>query len=172
MNPDEKAFRYTTDVQKKLHQEREMKKPSPNERMVQEAMDEISSYAFWCDNCQEDFNSPAYKTVHRLFGDPVVCYRTHHEECGEECIRLITHRDHDPYYYLSERINLQRNEYTSDLLQAEQYGFQTHYGDPFLEHERELKLKEERIIMGYKEKGLAGGSLGEQERLRRMRKRI
>lgn len=168
---EQKMVKYVRDIQDKQKRDREMAKPTPYERMAEQAMDEVFSYAFWCDSCQEDFDSPAYKTVHRLFGDAVVCYRAYHEKCGEESIRLVTHRDHDPYYHLSERVHLMRGEYADDVLQADQYGFRTHYGEPFEEFERKLKLKEERIIMGYKEKGLAGGSVREQERLGRLRRR-
>src|SRR3990167_9345925 len=132
----QRLSQYAEDVQAKLKEERELNKPSIHEKMAEEAKPFIDAYAFFCEECQEDFDAPAYKETHRFFGDYIVTYRAIHEEnengkeCGEECIRLVTHRDHDPYYYLSERVNMQRNEYYADLLQHDQYGFETLYGNP------------------------------------------
>lgn len=132
--------------QKRLAEERERNKPSINERMIEEGKSFIDSYDFWCDVCEEDFTASASRHVHRLYGEPMVTYRAHHE-CGEECVRLITHRDADPYYDLSEKIHEQRNEYTADLLRHEDYGFKTLYGEPFEDYNKRLKKREERKIL-------------------------
>ena len=173
-NEAERLSRYAKDVQSKLTQERELQKSTPHQRMAEEAKDFIQSYNFFCEECQEDFTAPAYKEAHRFYGDYIVTYRAIHEEneneepCGEECMRLVTHRDHDPYHNLSDKINRDRNEYALDVLQHDQYGFNTLYGRPFQEHEDKLKEKEERLYLREREKGLKGESLQVKEKLRRM----
>lgn len=174
----ERMSDYTRDVQAKLKQDRELKKPSIHERMAEEAAMFVDHYNFFCEECLEDFTSPAYKEVHRFYGDYIVTYRAIHEEnedgedCGEECIRLVTHRDHDPYYYLSETVNQQRNQYYTELLQHEQYGFETMYGNPFREHDDKLKEKEERIFMRRRKTGLHGESLRSKEELRQFHENL
>lgn len=174
----ERLHRYSKDVMAKQEEERRMAKPSIHQKMAEEAENFKSHYSFFCEECQEDFVSPAYKVVHRFYGDYIVTYRAIHEEneddeeCGEECIRLVTHRDHDPYYWLSDKVNRERNEYSVDLLQAEQYGFKTHYGNPWGETEDKLKEREEKILSRAREMGLRGDNLATQERLRRFRGQI
>jgi len=112
------------DVQGQLDIEKERKKPNPNERMVENTPDIVDTYDFWCDECEKDFSSRAYKTVHRLYGDAIVSYRARCE-CGNECQRLVSHRDHDPYYARSEKVRRSRGEFSQDMLQPDQYGFNT-----------------------------------------------
>jgi hypothetical protein len=154
--------------QVQLQRDRELHKPSPNELMAENTPDMISSYDFWCDECDEDFSSPAYKTVHRLYGDPVVCYRTTHE-CGNDCLRLVSHKDHDPYYWKSGKIRRQRALYAQDVLQADDYGFRTLYGAPYREFEKEIGRQEEDIIRREREKGFKGLSLKAQEEMAHLR---
>ena len=168
MNEIARLKQRVKDIQDEQARERELHKPKPNERMAEDTPDFIESYDFWCDVCELDFTAPAYKTVHRLYGDPVVCYRTRHE-CGEECVRLISHRDHDPYYQKSEKIRRQRNEYVADVLQAEQYGFKTRYGDPYEKFNKDLEKREKEIIQSEKDKGFKGLSLQAQQELNRLR---
>jgi len=158
------------DQQASLARERELHKPTPNERMAEDTPDFISSYDFWCEDCDIDFSSEAYKVVHRLYGDPIITYRAECPECGQECVRLVSHRDHDNYYNLSERIISDRNQYAVEVLQHEEFGFETYYENPFKKFDIDLKAKEERIIRMEREKGLKGLSLATQEHLRNIRK--
>ena len=158
------------DQQVLLDKERERKKKKPNVLMAEEAG--LTAWMdFWCDNCQEDFTCEAYKTTHRLYGDPIVVWRAKCPVCEEESIRHITHKDEDPYYQKSDKIRRQRNEYSAELLQAEEYGFKTHYGD----HNKEWNVKyeehEKGILKLEHEKGLKGLSKKSQDRLKLMAKR-
>lgn len=155
------------DKRKQMELERERQKPSPNQKMAEGALDFVE-YDFWCDACMVDFSAMAHKTVHRLYGDHIAVYRAIHEDCGTECIRHITHRDHDLYYQVSDKINRQRNEYADDVLQAEQYGFRSNFGEPWEEYNNRLKEKEEKIIKGEMDKGFRGLSFEAQERIRRL----
>lgn len=155
---------YDQQVERDL--ERKRHEPNVNERMAADTPDTISSYDFWCDECEEDFSAPAWKTVHRLYGDPVVAYRTRHE-CGNECIRLLSHRDQDPYYQQSEKVRRQRNIYTADMLRPDQYGYRSLYGRP--DFDKTLREMEENAIKEERERGFNGLSLETQEKLARIR---
>lgn len=164
----ERLKQRVNDIREENEKDRLLHKKRPNELMVENTPDFIESYDFWCSECEEDFDSPAYKTIHRLYGDPIVCYRTRHS-CGNECVRLVSHRDHDQYYQLSEKIRRQRNEYARDALQADEYGFRANYGNPYAEFEKNLIEKEEKIIQNERDKGLKGLSLEAQQKLAKLK---
>jgi len=152
----ERLRQRTADIQAELAKEREKNKPSIHENMITEAKAWLDRYDFWCEKCQEDFTAKAMMTTHRLYGEPVAVYRAYHEECGEEAVRLITHRDHDLYYYLSEKVHIQRNQYRQDLLQSEEFGFETFYGKPYKGFEERLQKSEEKRFLKNKQAGLGG----------------
>ncbi len=162
------AKQFVQDIQEQKRIERERQKPSPNKRMAEDAKDYLDSYPFWCDECEKDFDAECHKTWHRLYGDWIAVYRGYCD-CGEECVRHITHKDHDPYYQKSERINRDKNHFAVETLQAEEYGFRTHYGEPWKEYYAKLQRAEEKIITGEREKGFGGLSFQSQEELKRIR---
>lgn len=166
MNETQRLKNWVKDHQESLAKDRERKKKKPNEWMAEEAGAEVKAYDFWCDECEVDFTQEGYKTVHRLFGDPIVAYRTEHE-CGNECIRLMTHRDHDDYYIRSDKIQEQRNQYETEFLMHEQYGFNTLYGNPFHKTEKEKEEYVEKVMSS--EVGLKGRSLKQKEKLRKLK---
>ena len=133
--------------------DKEREKPKSNEVMAREASDYAESFPFWCADCREDFTAEAYKEWHRIYGDAIAVYRAKHEQCGNECIRHITHKDEDPYYSQSEVVQEQRNQYSLDILQPNQYGYRNQYGDPWEKYE-DLKIKKaEERFKAEREKG-------------------
>ena len=142
------------DQQELLRQDRQRKKKKPNERMDEQKPDHLDTYPFWCDSCQEDFKSPCYKTKHRLFGDIIAVYRAKCPICEEDCIRHVTHKDEDPYYQRSTKIRRQRNQYAFEMLQPKDFGFKTHYGDPYPGFTGLMQEKEERMIKEQLDQGL------------------
>jgi len=143
---EERLKKRIKDQQALQDQERRKKKKSINELMEEEKPLNLGTYDFWCENCQEDFEAPCHKTRHRLYGDTVAVWRGRCPECGDEAIRHITHRDEDKYYQRSTRIRRQRREFAHELLQAGDYGFRTHWGEPYAEfNERMQKQEEEKI---------------------------
>src|SRR3990172_8435299 len=69
---DQEKYRLTERVkgqQKALERERELHKDNPNEAMAKDLADQMDSYPFFCETCWEDFTAPAYKTIHRLYGE-------------------------------------------------------------------------------------------------------
>ena|SRR3990167_4405641 len=160
------------DQQKLQEQEKERQKKKPNVLMEEETGKMIGSFDFWCDDCQEDFSSWAYKTSHRLYGDRVAVWRTQCPICEEECIRLITHKDEDPYYYKSSKIRRQRNEYSTDLLQAEEYGFKSYYGNVDEEKIKKLEMQEQRFLEDEWDIGLKGKSFKTKQALIKRNKKM
>lgn len=154
-----------------LEQERERKKKKPNVKMEEATPDRLSRFDFWCRDCEEDFEAPCVKTKHRLEGDMIAVWRAMCPDCGTDCIRHITHKDEDMYYYRSTKIRHQRNEYAEDLLQAGEFGFKTRYGEPYEEFMRKMQGREEELIMEEKKIGLKGRSFSTQQKLRELRGR-
>uniref|UniRef100_A0A6M3IMZ5 Uncharacterized protein n=1 Tax=viral metagenome TaxID=1070528 RepID=A0A6M3IMZ5_9ZZZZ len=145
MNELQSGKKRVADVQAALARDREFKKPRPNQRMAEDVPDS-ARYSFWCDECDKDFNADAHKESHHIFEDLIITYRAECE-CGRECVRLISHRDLDPYYHLSEMIREERNRYRNDVLRHDEYGFETLYGrQHFKEHEDNQKAREERKL--------------------------
>lgn len=139
--------------------------------MDEDLPDSLPAYDFWCDNCQLDFSASCYKTRHRLFGDTVAVYRGECPICEDKCHRLVTHRDEDLYYQKSTKIRRERNQYAWEVFQLEDYGFKTHYGNPYTYQHEKLAQKEWKIIEAEREKGLRGLSLETKERLRKLRRK-
>ena len=165
MNETERLKKYTEDIQEDLRKNRERRKPKPNENMDRDIPDKLESFDFWCDTCQEDFQSPARKTRYRLEGDVIATLRGECPECGEIAIRYATHRDQDPYYQKSLKIRRQRNQYRIDMLQGKEYGFRTYYGDPDAEFNKIIAREEERIFRADLATGLKGQSLKAKRKL-------
>lgn len=159
MRETERLKKYTEDFQDDLRKDRDRRKPGPNENMDRDIPDRLSSYDFWCCECQEDFRSPAVKSRYRLEGDVIATLRGECPECGEVAIRYATHRDQDPYYQKSTKIRRQRNKFVVDMLQGQEYGFRTHYGDPDTEFNKIIAEQEEGIMRADMSTGLRGQSL-------------
>ena len=169
MNEIERLKKRTRDQQEMMRQERQRQKLNPNENMDADIPNRLSSYDFWCSLCQEDFSAPAWKTRYHSDGSLIAVLRGQCPECGETAVRYVTHRDQDPYYQRSWKIRRQRNQYLIETLQAEQYGFRTHYGEPYGEFQKGLQ-REEEIALGVDRKaGLRGPSLKAKERIERFK---
>jgi hypothetical protein len=125
MNELSRLKKYTQNVQEQLKLERESKKNNPNQNMADEGKSSIESYQFWCKDCKFDFTSSAHRYICRIYGYPINSYWTRCPECKRWCKRLISHRDHDPYYNKSKVVLRMRNENAQDILQPGQFGYNT-----------------------------------------------
>lgn len=159
MNENQRLKQRTKEIQKQLSIDRERRKPKPNENMDMDIPDKLESFDFWCDTCQQDFESPARKTRYRLEGNIIATLRGECPDCGETAIRYATHRDQDPYYQKSTKVRRQRNQYRIETLQGKEYGFRTHYGNPDEEFNKTIAREEERIFRNDLASGLKGQSL-------------
>mgnify|MGYP001571142001 CR=1 FL=1 len=169
MDETTRLKKYTEEIQEDLRIDRQRKKPKPNENMDADIPDNLKSFDFWCDTCQEDFEAPARKTRYRMEGDVIATMRGECPECGETVIRYVTHRDQDPYYQRSMKIHRQRNQYRTEMLQAEEYGFKTHYGDPNEIVDKKLAEQEKKIAKADLSIGLKGQSLKAKRKLEQLR---
>lgn len=167
-NETQRLKKHTEEFQEDLRKDRQRRKPKPNENMDKDIPDKLESFDFWCDTCQQDFQSPARKTRYRLEGDAIATLRGKCPDCEEIAIRYATHRDQDPYYQKSLIIRRQRNQYRIEMLQGKEYGFKTHYGDPDKDFNKRMVGVEEHIIKSELITGLKGQSLKTQERLRQL----
>ena len=165
MSQIDRLKRYTEEIQEELRMDREKRKPNPNLNMDRDIPEVLKLFDFWCSTCQEDFVAPARKTRHRMGGDVIATIRGECPECGESAIRYATHRDQDPYYQRSTKMRRQRNKYQVEMLQAQEYGFKTHYGDYRADFNKRMAENEERIIKEDLKLGLKGQSLKTKERL-------
>jgi len=166
----ERLKQRTEALQEELRIDRERRKPKPNENMDKDIPDRLRAYGFWCDVCQEDFTASAYKTRYRIDGHIIATLRGRCPDCETAAIRYATHRDQDPYYQRSIIIRKQRNQNRIEMLQANEYGFRTHYGDPDLEFNKIMAREEERLIRAELSVGLHGQSLRTKNKLEELRK--
>ena len=150
--------------------EKDRLKPKPNDLMADDIPERMASYDFWCDPCREDFKSPAIKTTYKLDGNKISTIRGECPECETIAIRYATHRDQDPYYNKSKSIRRSRNQFATELLSAEDYGFKTLYGLPYEQFMQRQMEREEEILAEERTIGLKGQSLEMKERLAKLLK--
>lgn len=168
MNETERLKEYAKEIEKTLKQDRERRKPKPNENMDKDIPDFMDSFDFWCDTCKQDFQSPARKSRYRMEGDVIATLRGKCPDCEEMAIRYVTHRDQDPYYNKSLNIRRQRNQFRIEMLQGKEYGFRTHYGDPDKDFNDRILDAEEKIIKEELGVGLRGQSLKMKDKLQQL----
>ena len=165
----ERLEKRLADREKLERQERERHKKNPNERMIgEDSRERIESYPFFCNVCQEDFDSSAIRNIYHLDGKVYAVWRARCPYCDEWCVRYISHRDEDPYYYNSKRVLKERSESEEDLLQPGEYGFNTRYGEPYKKAQKLWDDHRRDIFMAERRKGLSGNSLESKERLRKL----
>lgn len=85
---------------------------------------------WWCDKCKKDFKSVGIKFVETDWSNPtqrVAFYRT---KCFADhfCVRWITDKWRDPYWFRSRQVANERAKYANDILQEFQSGYNLMYG--------------------------------------------
>ena len=93
------------------------------------------THNFWCDICEEDFESPGHETGNR-YGKWFVGT----DPKGHRAIRYITEKHLDPYFRKFRNLREQRVHYRKDLLQPGQKGFAMTYP----KQKREMEKADER----------------------------
>lgn len=86
---------------------------------------DIELLDFYCPHCDLDFIARAKKQIDSWA--PIAYYKTKHR-CGTWCIRHITQRDKDPYFYRSKKVARQRAENYKETIQPFETGFNMLYG--------------------------------------------
>lgn len=89
---------------------------------------DVKTFQFWCEDkkCKRDFVSLAFKQVRKNQGWPLAWYVG---QCplGHECMRRITDKGNDPYFYQSEMLARERVRYADDFLTPDDPRFRMKY---------------------------------------------
>ena len=81
---------------------------------------------FYCDDCNREFVARAKKHVDN-WNNNIAYYKIKHT-CGKWCMRHITDRFRDKYFFKSRRLAKDRVDMFNDTLQSFQTGFNMVYG--------------------------------------------
>ena len=92
-------------------------KSAPDEQLME----------FWCEVCQEDFRMIGKKVFQSNFGELVAYYRTKHK-CGMNCIRHITDKYRDKYFFQSRKVKKDQVDNFNNVIQPFQTGHNMLYG--------------------------------------------
>ena len=80
---------------------------------------------FWCNECEEDFTTVGMKHIDSW--TPIAYYKTKHE-CGNWCMRHITDKHKDVYWFESMKVAKDKASHSVDMLQPHESNFQLMYG--------------------------------------------
>lgn len=136
-------------------------KEQSREKRAFEKLPEYTKIEFWCENCNADFVAPAYKMWSKEY--EVGSWHSFCPVCEKLVYRHITSKTLDPYYNQSQKIKEIRGKSSVDMLQPEQYGFTSQYGDPFEHYYKKHQEKHEQLYNKYAEMGLLGKTLAQKD---------
>lgn len=108
----------------------------------------FTTVSFWCERCRKDFDATAIRQESFRHNEQYWCAFC--KKCNNKCVRYITRQSDDPYYLKSEKLRRMRQQYSKDILQPGQTGYNTIYGDPFKEWYNKLEQEERRKWEGFK----------------------
>lgn len=85
---------------------------------------------FWCETCKEDFLAEAVKEVEIDWSCPTQYIAFYRTKCfkGHWCMRLITDRHKDAYWFKSKRVKADQGKHYADTVQPHETGFNLLYG--------------------------------------------
>lgn len=108
--------------------------------------------SFYCNRCRLDADLPSFKERNQ-FGE---WFASKCPSCERKLIRYVTEKASDPYFHTSLKLKKERTEYSKDLLQPGQEGFQTLYkkewdaienaSEEWERKQREKKEERERFL--------------------------
>lgn len=85
---------------------------------------------FWCDECKADFFAESIKEVEVDWNNSSQFIAFYRSKCpkGHWCIRLVTDRYKDAFYFRSKKIARDRGMYFADTIQPHETGFNLLFG--------------------------------------------
>ena len=106
------------------------------EKNAQDRMDSIKAakwkeiLPFWCNSCSKDFLAEGIKEVEQDWSNPSQYISFYRAKCdrGHWCMRLITDRRRDTYFYRSKAVARDRALHHVDTIQSWETGFNLLYG--------------------------------------------
>lgn len=108
---------------------------------------------FWCDHpaCRKDFSTLGYKHlnwVHNIetgMNEPPEIWRAWYAaNCpsGHRCIKRITDKQYDPYYYQSNKVRKMQRQYADEMLTPDDPRFKTIYPQQWARIQDEIRDRE------------------------------
>lgn len=85
---------------------------------------------FWCDHCKKDFKSLSIREIQSDWYSTTeyhAFYRSKCRACHAWCIRLITDKHRDSFWFRSKFVALDRGKAFTDTIQPWQTGFNLYY---------------------------------------------
>lgn len=97
---------------------------------------------FWCDVCAKDWEGVGFKEVR--VPQNSLWYAFYRGWCpeGHQCVRRITDKLLDPYFYWSYKVSIMRAQYADDMVTPDDPRFKELYPQQYTE----LVLKRQGII--------------------------
>ena len=86
---------------------------------------DIETLDFYCENCDMEFVARAKKQIDSW--EAIAYYKIKHR-CGKWCIRHITHRFRDKYFFKSRQLARERADRTLDTIQPFENNYNLVYG--------------------------------------------
>ncbi len=86
---------------------------------------------FYCSRCAMDFSGNAILQIEVDWTNEnqrLAFYKLKHRNCGNWCIRLVTDKHRDPFWFRSRRVARERQQYFKDTVQPHEDGFNLLYG--------------------------------------------
>lgn len=113
---------------KEFHREREKQKGERDAIIADTKL--IDRKEFFCRRCKKDFIGVARLQIEEDWNglDQRIAFYKTKCFCGTWCIRLVTDKERDPYWRMSELVRADRANHASDLLQPFEEGFNLLYG--------------------------------------------
>lgn len=84
---------------------------------------------FWCEDCRQDFKSMSIREIETDWSNEqqrIAFYKTKHD-CGKWCIRLITDRHRDGFWFKSRQVAIDRGRHFREILQPFESGYNLLY---------------------------------------------
>lgn len=111
-------------VQDRTYHRERIKENEDREEQIKKA-EWVILTDWWCDKCKKDFKSVGIKFIETDWSCPsqrVAFYRT---KCfaNHFCVRWITDKWKDPYWFRSKWVANERAKYANDILQEFQTGY-------------------------------------------------
>ncbi len=88
---------------------------------------------FHCRRCNVDFKSNSLLQVEIDWSNPnqyIAFYKGKQRKCGSWCIRLVTDKQRDSFWFRSKAVRADQGKHHNDLIQPHEDGFNLLYGKP------------------------------------------
>lgn len=113
---------------RQYHKDR-IKNLEEREQVLQDSQ-QFTLTDFYCQVCNKDFKAQTIRQIEQSWFNPeerIAYYKT---KCfqGHWCIRFITDRYRDPFWFRSKLLALDRGSHSNDTIQPYQIGYNMLYG--------------------------------------------